>query len=1060
MFRRSVTLFVLLCVFAASLPGVASAHPPEAKTICPEGYTLSGDETECSKTDVTDHGEAECDSGYTLVSKTRGASVCEKEVGEPTCDEGTGDDCVITADLGPPTHCAAGSLKSGRCVTDHGKPTCATGNLKNGVCIGTADLGPPTHCAAGSLKSGRCVTDHGKPTHCAAGSLKSGRCVTDHGKPTCATGNLKNGVCIGTADFGPPKCAKGVRQGNSCVDTVGYPRCATGTNLLGSCVGSVGSPKCATGTRWGNSCVDTVVTTASYRCGSGSLTSGAYGIPVCRQTTSLRCPGGYSYYGGSCYHPTTFQLASPFCPSGYSKSGSQCVKYTSVSWYCTASQGSFRSPNKCVGTKVVGSPKCATGTRQGNDCVGKVGSPTCATGTRQGNECVGIVGTPTCAAGLSLQSGRCKGTSDLGPPKRCASGSLKSGRCVTDHGTPTCASGSLKSGRCVTDHGTPTCAAGLSLQSGRCKGTSDLGPPKRCASGSLKSGRCVTDHGTPTCATGNLKNGVCIGTTGSGTLKCATGQPQGSKCIDRKTPDCQKGSLEGTRCVSRTTDTTAPMNTLNHHVAHKCPTSHNYTPPLPDLLWIHITTEAVIDYSVYQNLDLVSRSYYEYPAWEQLDDTHDCHKPVLGTSTNLVKVIVDGVTYIIERGKAVIKKAANLAGKAKDAVEEASRIYAENLYRTARAAFDVLCSAPGQVISGAVAGYALAQTAIAASASASLAAASVTITTGGATAIVAISASAIAGTAIWLGCRYVIDNIFTEPKPNSAATGAPSISGTVRVGETLAAGTSGIADADGLGVFSYQWSGDGSAISGATSASYTLVAADEGKAISVAVSFTDGAGNAESVTSSPTAAVTAKPNSAATGVPSISGTVRVGETLTAGTSGIADADGLGVFAYQWSADSSAISGATSASYTLVAADEGKAISVAVSFTDGAGNAESVTSSPTRAVAAAEDSDDEDSDDEDSDDEAEPVSLSITSASCVKSGSKWVVSVSWETGEGLRTSVAVSENKAGGHYADKYSVGEFSETFDVPRWGTYSVRVFVRAEDQSLLWDRDSVECPY
>ncbi|MXY08573.1 MAG: hypothetical protein F4Y61_07985 [Rhodothermaceae bacterium] len=172
--------------------------------------------------------------------------------------------------------------------------------------------------------------------------------------------------------------------------------------------------------------------------------------------------------------------------------------------------------------------------------------------------------------------------------------------------------------------------------------------------------------------------------------------------------------------------------------------------------------------------------------------------------------------------------------------------------------------------------------------------------------------------------------------------------------------------------------------------------------------------------------------------------------MTAGTSGIADADGLGVFAYQWSGDSSPISGATAAAYTLVAADEGKAISVAVSFTDGAGNAESVTSSPTAAVAAAEDSDDE----------AEPVSLSISSVSCVKSGSKWVVSVSWETGEGLRTSVAVSENKAGGHYADKYSVGEFSETFDVPRWGTYSVRVFVRAEDQSLLWDRDSVECPY
>ena len=102
-------------------------------------------------------------------------------------------------------------------------------------------------------------------------------------------------------------------------------------------------------------------------------------------------------------------------------------------------------------------------------------------------------------------------------------------------------------------------------------------------------------------------------------------------------------------------------------------------------------------------------------------------------------------------------------------------------------------------------------------------------------------------------------------------------------------------------------------------------------------------------------------NSAATGAPSVSGTVRVGETLTAVTSGVADADGLGVFSYQWSADSSPISGATASTYTLVAADLGKAISVAVSFTDGGGNAESVASSPTAAVAAAEDSDDDDSD---------------------------------------------------------------------------------------------------
>ena len=44
-------------------------------------------------------------------------------------------------------------------------------------------------------------------------------------------------------------------------------------------------------------------------------------------------------------------------------------------------------------------------------------------------------------------------------------------------------------------------------------------------------------------------------------------------------------------------------------------------------------------------------------------------------------------------------------------------------------------------------------------------------------------------------------------RPNSAATGAPTINGTVQVGETLTADTAGIADTDGLTnvTFSYQW---------------------------------------------------------------------------------------------------------------------------------------------------------------------------------------------------------------------------------------------------------------
>ena len=195
-------------------------------------------------------------------------------------------------------------------------------------------------------------------------------------------------------------------------------------------------------------------------------------------------------------------------------------------------------------------------------------------------------------------------------------------------------------------------------------------------------------------------------------------------------------------------------------------------------------------------------------------------------------------------------------------------------------------------------------------------------------------------------------------KANSLATGEPSISGTARVGDTLTVDTSGIADADGLenATFSYQWIGnDGSSdtdIAGATDSGYMLVAGDEGQTIQVRVSFSDDAGNETTLTSTATEAVAARPNTSATGRPSISGTVRVGEVLTVDTSGIADDDGLTnvFYGYQWVAGGTDLGGATGSTYTLTASEQGKTIRVRVSFTDDAGNQESLTSAATDEVA--------------------------------------------------------------------------------------------------------------
>ena len=201
------------------------------------------------------------------------------------------------------------------------------------------------------------------------------------------------------------------------------------------------------------------------------------------------------------------------------------------------------------------------------------------------------------------------------------------------------------------------------------------------------------------------------------------------------------------------------------------------------------------------------------------------------------------------------------------------------------------------------------------------------------------------------------DTVEAAPTTNSPATGAPTITGTAQVGETLTANTSGVADADGLSSvqYEYQWLADDAEVAGATGSTYTLVADDMGKAISVSVSFTDAADNEETLTSAATEAAAARPNSLATGAPTISGTVQVGETLTADTSGLADSDGLtnATFSYQWLADDTEIAGATSLTYTLADVDEGKAIKVEASFTDDEGNDESLTSAATAAVAAAE-----------------------------------------------------------------------------------------------------------
>ena len=188
---------------------------------------------------------------------------------------------------------------------------------------------------------------------------------------------------------------------------------------------------------------------------------------------------------------------------------------------------------------------------------------------------------------------------------------------------------------------------------------------------------------------------------------------------------------------------------------------------------------------------------------------------------------------------------------------------------------------------------------------------------------------------------------------NDKPTGSVLIDGQALLGQTLSANTSSLDDPDGLGSLSYQWSADGLNISGATGANYTLTQAEVGKRISVDVSYIDGSNTTEIVRSIATSTVESK-NLGPTGSVVITGSVRQGRSLTADTSLLQDANGLGTLLYQWKANNENIEGATSSVLTLTQSEVGKNITVTVSYIDGGDSYEEITSTSTPAVVNVND----------------------------------------------------------------------------------------------------------
>jgi hypothetical protein len=177
--------------------------------------------------------------------------------------------------------------------------------------------------------------------------------------------------------------------------------------------------------------------------------------------------------------------------------------------------------------------------------------------------------------------------------------------------------------------------------------------------------------------------------------------------------------------------------------------------------------------------------------------------------------------------------------------------------------------------------------------------------------------------------------IVTNSAPTASAVGITDDNGgTIIVGVNLTGNyTYNDVDGDLEGTSTFRWLRDGVAISGATSNTYTLVAADSGATITFEVTPVAATGTTTgiAVTSSLLSVVNSAPTASAVGITDDNGgTIIVGVNLTGNyTYSDVDGDAEGTSTFRWLRDGAAIPGATSTTYTLVAADSGTTITFEV-----------------------------------------------------------------------------------------------------------------------------------
>jgi hypothetical protein len=205
--------------------------------------------------------------------------------------------------------------------------------------------------------------------------------------------------------------------------------------------------------------------------------------------------------------------------------------------------------------------------------------------------------------------------------------------------------------------------------------------------------------------------------------------------------------------------------------------------------------------------------------------------------------------------------------------------------------------------------------------------------------VTAINNAGVSGASISAPTAAVID-VFPANHSLPVVTGAAA----AQVGVMLMGSVGGWA---GTPTFTFQWNRGGTPIGGATSLTYTPVAADVGTLLTLSVTAMD-TGGTNTATSAATAAVLPAIPTIMT-VPTISGTAQVGQVLTATTGTWRNIPTS--YAYQWLSGgvNATGPGAATSSYTAVSADIGNVLTVSVIATNAGGSSAPAVSAATAAV---------------------------------------------------------------------------------------------------------------